>query len=175
MTFELIKHNEIVEEYQGINLNEFQFSNGENLAEENIIEEFIHSNSFKEESLKEIEMNNPDNRDLYLRQAFEIENVSIQDFKKLNKENLVSFLNGFWSSEDWGVFDREDFEIIKVKFIELIRNNNSDSFFLLSKDWFNEGDIRIREPERWIYSYNFLIIWIDKVNNTLLVSEWTYD
>jgi hypothetical protein len=175
MNFELLNHQEIVEEYQGINLNEFKFPELENIIEEELITEFIYSNSYKEDCLTEIKKKYPENKNFFLRQAFEIDNVLIKDFRKLDKKDLINFLNDLWSSDDWGDTDSNDFLIIKDKFIGLLKSTSINSFYLLNKDWFKEGDLRIREPERWIYSYYFLIIWIDKVKNTLLVSEWAYD
>src|SRR5687768_1612046 len=133
MTFELLNHKEFFEKFQGINLNEFQFENDENLLDEKIIEKFIHSHSFKEDCLTDRVRNDPEPNDKYLRQAFEIDNVSFRDFKTLTKEKLINYLNEYFNLDDWGDLDRNDFEIIKNQFFEFIKDENINSFYLIDK------------------------------------------
>ncbi|HEY8562883.1 MAG TPA: hypothetical protein VIL74_21070 [Pyrinomonadaceae bacterium] len=171
--FELKSQKEIDENYQGINISEFTYVNSDNISEENLIVSFIHSKSFAEDSRREIIKNDTANRP-FLRQAFEINLVSISDFKQLDKNGIKKFLDDYAEADDWGE-DGNDFIKIKDGFIELLKGVESNYFYLLSKEWFEETDEKLREPENWIYTYYFLIIWIDKANKILTVSEWTYD
>jgi hypothetical protein len=52
---------------------------------------------------------------------------------------------------------------------------NPDSFYLISKDWYAKNDVRLREPENWIFIYYFMIVWIDYSKSTLTICEWTYE
>ena len=53
-TFKLNFQKEIDEDYQGINISEFKYSNPEYLSEESLIDLFVHSESFTKESRREI-------------------------------------------------------------------------------------------------------------------------
>lgn len=86
--FELKSQEEIDEKYQGINLSKFKFSDNKNDSEEELIDDFIHSKSFTEESCREI-IKNHTGEIPFLRQAFEIDLVKIKDLK--NSIKRVSF------------------------------------------------------------------------------------
>lgn len=160
-------------DYQGVNISEFSYSNTENLSEDNLIDFFIHSKSFTEESRREIIKNDKENRP-FLRQAFEIDFLKLDDFKQTDKKGVIKFLNDYTEEDDWKS-DKDDFIKIKDKFIESLKFVESDNFYLISKEWFDEKDQILREPESWIYAYYFLIIWLNTANGKLTVSEWTYD
>ncbi|HXH69201.1 MAG TPA: hypothetical protein VNI60_02520 [Pyrinomonadaceae bacterium] len=172
--FKLNSQKEIDENYQGINISEFTYSNDENLSKDDLIDYFIHSNSFAEESRREIIKNHTGDIP-FLRQAFEIDFVKISDFKIVNKNGVVQFLNVYSEEVDWGDTDGIDFIKLKDRFIEFLKIIQSDKFYLISKEWFDENDKRLRHEENWIYSYYFLIIWTDEISKTLTISEWTYD
>ncbi len=78
--FKLNSQKEIDEDFQGINLSEFTYSNFENLSDENLLDSFIHLSSFTEESRRE-RIKNHTGDIPFLRQAFEIDFVEINDFK----------------------------------------------------------------------------------------------
>lgn len=171
--FKLNSQKEIDEDYQGVNISEFIFSNAENLSEVNLIDSFIHSKSFTEESRREIIKIDTENRP-FLRQAFEIELVKVDDFKQTDEKGLLKFVNDYADKEDWKT-DKNDFIKIKDRFLGFLENVSSKNFYIISKEWYDQNDKRLRQEESWIYIYYFLIIWIDKSNKTLTVSEWTYD
>lgn len=172
--FKLNSQKEIDEECQGINLSEFAFSNDQKLEEVELIDFFIHSKSFTDESRREIVKNDTENRP-FLSQAFEIDLIKIKDFRKYSKNELIKFLNDYAEADDWGDTDGDDFVKLKDRFLEFLKAVKSDNFYIISKEWFDEKDKKLREPENWIYLYYFLIIWIDEANKTLTISEWTYD
>ncbi len=171
--FKLNYQKEIDEDYQGVNISEFTYTNAENFSEENLIDLFVHSKSITEESRREIIKKDTENRP-FLRQAFEIDLVKMVDFKQVDKNGLIKFLNDYSEEDDWET-DKDDFIKIIDKFVEFINTVQSNNFYIISKDWFDEKDIRLRQEESWIYIYYFLIIWIDEATQILTVSEWTYD
>jgi hypothetical protein len=173
-TFKLNSQKEINEDYQGINISQFTYSNAENVSEEFLIDLFFHSKSFTEESIREIIKNDTENRP-FLRQAFEIDLIKMDDFKQTDKNKIIEFLNDYGNTNDWGDTDGDNFIKLKDKFLEFLTNVKSNNFYLISKEWFDENSEKVREPENWIYSYYFLIIWIDEIDKILTVSEWTYD
>ncbi len=171
--FELKSQREINEDYQGVTISEFAFLKSEDFIERELIDYFIHSTSFTEESRSE-RIKNYTGDIGFLRQAFEIELLKINDFKQTDKDGVSKFLNDY-AEEDWGDTDGNDFVNIKNKFIEFLSDVDSNSFYIISKEWFDENDKLLREPENWCYMYYFLIIWLDEKNKTLTVSEWKYD
>lgn len=172
-TFKLNFQNEIDKDFQGINISEFKYSNAEYHSEENLIDSFVHSESFTEESRREI-IKNHKGAIPFLRQSFEIDLVKMDDFKQVDKNGLIKFLNDYSEVDDWET-DRDNFIDIKDRFFEILENVQSKNFYKISKEWFDQNDKRLRQEESWIYTYYFLIIWIDEFKKTLTVSEWTYD
>ena len=172
-TFKLNFQKEIEEDYQGINISEFRYSNPEYLSEESLIDLFVHSESFTKKSRREIIKNHKGDIP-FLRQAFEIDLVKMDDFKQVDKNGLIKFLDDYTEEDDWET-DRDDFIKIKDRYFEFLENVQSKNFYIISKEWFDQNDKRLRQEESWIYTYYFLIIWIDEIKKILTVSELTYD
>lgn len=167
--FKIKRHLEIDEDYQGINLTEFELLDEDYFSNEELLNQFIHSTHFTFDSLRDIIKN----KSGFLGQAFNSEVISSNDFKKLTKKQTLEFLDEFENDDSWGV-DRKDFTVLKDKFISLIEDVKNSTFYVLIKDWFKKPDDRVNE-NGWFYSYYFLIIWIAKEKSTLTISEWTYD
>lgn len=183
LEFKLISQKEIEGHCQGINLSEFTYSNDGKISEAKLIDFFIHSSSFKEESRKE-RIKNHTGDCPYLRQAFEIDLVKLSDFKKFDKSGVIQFLNNFVElnesrAKDATVertnYDKAVFSSLKDTFLESLKDVESDSFYIISKKWFNRDDKRVRQVEHDNFVYYFLIIWTNVMNKTLTVSEWTFD
>ena len=98
----------------------------------------------------------------------------MDDFKQVDKNGLIKFLDDYAEEDDWET-DRDDFIKIKDRYFEFLENVQSKNFYIISKEWFDQNDKRLRQEESWIYTYYFLIIWIDEIKKILTVSEWTYD
>lgn len=73
------------------------------------------------------------------------------------------------------IFDNAIFSGLKDRFLESMKDVESDSFYLISKKWFDRNDKRVRQVEYDNFVYYFLIIWTEEINETLTVSEWTFD
>jgi len=170
--FQFIRQECKDQNHQGICLTEFSFLRSNDFSEEQMIDSFLHSPHFSFESLRGVVKRNPENP--FLRQAFEPKEILIGDFKKYTKEQVVNFLAEFANEDDWGN-DRDDFLIIKNQFLEILTPTQSESFYVINKDWFVESDFKIREPENSVFLYYFLVLWIDCKNSTLTISEWTHD
>jgi len=173
-TFELIRHLEIDEAFQGINLTEFHYSNENPLPNYQLLDSFIHSKHFTSDSLRDVVTNDTGNRS-FLRQAFENLAINFNDFKELTKEEVIKLLTDFSLENDWGDTDLGDFMILKDNFIDLTKDVEAETFYLINKDWFDKTDNRVRQPEGEIFIYYFLILWIDKQKKTLTITEWTYN
>lgn len=171
--FKLNSQKAIDEDYQGVNISEFTFSNFENLSEAELVDAFIRSKSFTEESQRE-QIKNHTGDIPFLRQAFEIDFVKLRDFKTVDKNGVLQFLNDFAQEDNWGDTDGGDFIKLKNRFLNFLKIVQSNKFYIISKEWFDQNDERLRQEESWVYTYYFLIIWIEG-NKTLTVSEWTYD
>lgn len=171
-TFELKRHIEIDESYQGINLTEFAFEAEELIANDQIVDTFIRSKHFSYDSLRNCVKAEPNKG--YLRQAFDVDKIKITDFKKSDKQGVTKFLIDFINEPDWGG-DRNEFAKLLERYFEIHNGFADNEFYILSKDWFNKEDERVVEPESWVYTYYFLIISVDRKSNLLTLTEWTYD
>lgn len=110
--------------------------------------------------------------------------VKLIDFKKFDKKGVIQFLNDFDELNETRVkdatvegmiFDKAIFSGLKDRFLESLKDVESDSFYLISKKWFDRNDKRVRQVEYDNFVYYFLIIWTEEINETLTVSEWTFD
>lgn len=171
-TIETKRHIEINEGYQGINLTEFAIRVDQQISNEQVIDNFIRSKQFTYDSLHDCVKAEPENG--FLRQAFNIEKIKIDDFKKTNNEGVIKFLITILNEPDWGD-DRNDFSKLLNRYFEIHNNFGDSSFYILSMSWFDLEDERVLKPERLVYSYYFLIISIDRKINSLTLSEWSYD
>ncbi len=172
-TFETIRHIEINENYQGINLTEFSILTDNYIDNNQIIQTFIRSTNFSFDSLRDVIKYNSENKP-YLIRAFDIDRINISDFKKKSKEETSTFLYDFINQSDWGD-DRNEFAKLLDKYFEIHDRLGDNDFYIISKDWFDKGDERVFELESLIYSYYFLIISVDRSLNLLTLTEWTYD
>lgn len=172
INFQLQNQQCIDHNYQGICLTNFLVITTEDVSEEQLLEQFIHSTTFSYYSLREVIKQNPEQP--YLRQAFDPSLLSIHDFTRGSKAQVVKFLLDF-ENEKWGDDDKDDFIFIKNLFLIILDSVTADCFFIINKDWFAKGDAKVLEPYDWVYVYYFLIIWIEKGNRFLTISEWTYD
>ncbi|PZX53114.1 hypothetical protein LV84_03321 [Algoriphagus ratkowskyi] len=171
-TFETKRYIEIEENYQGINLTEFEFKVDEHIDNDKIVDTFIRSKQFSFNSLRDCMKAEPDKG--YLGQAFNIKKIKISDFKKTDKKGTVKFLVDFLHEPDWGD-DRNDFAKILGRYFIIHNGFVENDFYIISKDWFDKDDEKIIEPQSWVYTYYFLIILVDRHSNLLTLSEWTYD
>lgn len=172
MTFENKRHIEIDEGFQGINLTEFSVAADEGVISEEIVDAFIKTEQFAFESLRECIKKEPNKG--YLRRAFDFEKIKVADFKKYSKKETEKFLMDFLNETDWGD-DRTDFVKLLDRYLEIHNQFNNNDFFIISKAWFKKEDERLMEPEKWIYTYCFFIISVDRASSLLTMTEWTYD
>lgn len=174
-TFDIKRHIEINESYQGINLTEFYFESDKDIDNDTLVDIFIRSTHFSVDCLADVVKNNPENKP-YLRQAFDIDKITIADFKIYNKEGVAEYLLDILNDIDyWGDNDREDFKKFLDNYFVIYNKFNDIQFYIISIDWFGEKDQKIVEPESWIYGYYYLIISVDRNTNLFTLSEWAYD
>jgi len=172
ITFKTKRHIEIDESYQGINLTEFAIEVDEQIDTDKIVDTFIRSKQFSFDSLRDCIKFGPDKG--YLKRAFNFDKVSITDFKKTDKNGASKFLEDFINETDWGD-DRDDFAKLLDRYAEVHNRIPESESYIISKDWFDEDDEKLVEPESWCYNYYFLIIYVDRNSRTLTFTEWTYD
>lgn len=171
-TIDTKRHIEINEGYQGINLTEFAIGVDELISNDQIVDTFIRSKQFLFDSLRDCVKAELDKG--YLRQAFNIDKIKINYFKKTDKQGVSKFLFDFVNEPDWDD-DRNEFAKLLDRYFEIHNEFGDNEFYILSKDWFDKEDERVIEPESWVYTYYFLIISVDRKSNLLTLTEWTYD
>lgn len=172
-TCEVKQHIEVHENFQGFNLTEFSFSDNEGLSCEELVELFIRSTHYKFDCLPDVVKADTHNKP-YLRQAFDTNEICISDFKKFDKLGISNYLLDFLNAPDW-TDDRKEFEILHGKYLEIHNQLADADFFVISKEWFEQGDKRVLEPENWCYNYYFLILYLNKSTSSLILTEWAYD
>ena len=171
-TFETKGHREIDVSYQGINLTEFFFVADNQIDNDQIVDTFIRTKHFSYDSLRDCIKKEPNKG--YLRQAFNIDKIKINDFRKFSKEETIKFLVDYLNEADWGD-DRDEFATLLDNYFEIHNQFGDNDFYVISKDWFYRDDERVIEPESWCYTYYFLIISVDRNLNLLTLTEWKYD
>jgi hypothetical protein len=137
------------------------------------LSDFIHSENFRDERLPFIIKKNFGNPDRFLRGSFNEELLKATDFKVLNKEDLLEYLEDYSKHESWKD-DREEFKSLLHKFNGFFINEDPDEIFLINKEWFNKGE-KILSSDSEYYIYSFLMIWFDKPRKQINVCEWNYD
>ena len=172
MIFEINRHIEIDENYQGVNLTEFSFTVTDEPNNDLLVDNFMRSKQFSYGSLRDCVKKEPEKG--YLRRAFNIDRIKVTDFKKTDKEGTSKFLFNFVNEPNWGD-DRNEFVKLLDRYFEIHSEFEDNDFYILSKDWFDKDDERLIEPVSWCYTYYFLIISVDRKSNLLTLTEWTYD
>jgi len=167
-----IKHIEIWEGYQVVNLTQFALEVDDSTVSDQIVADFILSKQFSFDCLLDCVKAEPNKT--YLRQAFYIDKIQVTDFKKTDKQGVSEFLSDFLNEPDWGD-DRNDFVKLRDRYFEVYSEWENKEFYILSTNWFDKEDKRVVDPESWIYTYYFLIISIDRPSNILTFTEWAYD
>jgi hypothetical protein len=172
MKITYLRQNEIRSEYQVIFWYIFLVEDISEWEETQLIE-FVHSDYFKEFVKPDIVKQTPSERNRFLKGAFNLSNLGFTDFRVFEKEGLIRFFNEYAQSGDWGE-DRTEFITIMNSFNHLIENETINKFFLISKEWFRQGD-QILSQDSEIYTYYFLILWVNTARKTINVCEWNYD
>jgi len=166
------RHIEINEGFQVINLTEFAIGVDKQICNDEIIDNFIRSKQFSFDCLRDCVKAEPDKG--YLRQAFDIDKININDFKKTDKKGVSKFLFDFINEPNWGN-DRNEFAKLLDRYFIIHNEFGDNEFYILSKNWFDKEDERVIEPESLIYIYYFLIISLDRKSSSLTLIEWAYD
>ena len=170
--FTLSTHSEFAQDYQGFAWTEFALElDGQEDADQ-LVEAFIHSKAYSYDSLYDCIKAKPNSG--YLERAFDFDAAGLSDFKKTDNAGACKFLLEFKDEGFWGN-DVNQYEKLLESYFEILDKNSKAKFYLISKDWFPSGDPKVFEPQAWCYTYYFLIISVDLVSKTLVLSEWNYD
>lgn len=172
MKITYLSQNEIRSGYQVIFWYTFSMENVVRQEDFNLIE-FVRSEYFKEHVKPEIVKQGQSKTYPFLEGAFNLANLDSKNFKVLKKEGLVRFFNEYAQSDDWGQ-DRAGFIDIKDRFYPLLQQHAADEIFLISKEWFRKND-RVLSEDSDVYTYYFLIVWMDTDDKVVNVCEWSYD
>jgi hypothetical protein len=172
MEIAFLGQHEIRSEYQVIFWYTFSIE-GISKKEEDFLIEFIHSSYFKEFGKPSIVKQSQSTSDRFLQGAFNLGNLDITNFKAFDRKGLVQFFKEYSQSPDWGE-DRKEFVTIMKRFGKLLEKEKNDHFFLISKEWFRQGD-QILNADSEFYTYYFLIMWLNIGEKTINICEWNYD
>lgn len=75
---------------------------------------------------------------------------------------------------DWSE-DKNEFAKLLNKYLEIHDQLPDANSYVISKDLFDKDSKKVLEPDNRVYTFYFLIIYIDKNLQTLLITEWTCD
>jgi hypothetical protein len=179
MLLKKLKQEKFDADYQGATITTFSYE-----GQLEVID-FINSEYFRIDCTRDdIKVKPLQQQDNYLKSAFNLEKLSSQDFKALTLSGLIAFFDKY-TTEEWGESDREDFIIVWNKLKNYLSQlGDSFMFFLISKEWFENqesrrnpenADIRLKEPEFWIYGYYFIAVGISKAKKELIAIIMFYD
>jgi len=135
--------------------------------------DFICSESFRENCLPFIIKKKPKEGSRFLQRAFNQDSLNISDFRILTKEDVLLFFSDYATSDGWND-DREDFITLMNGFNEIFKEEPTDHFFLISKEWFDKGN-KILSADSEFYIYYFLMVWFDTDKKIINICEWVYD
>jgi len=170
--FAITSHLEFSQDYQGFAWTEFAIEgNGQEDADQ-IVAEFLNSTAYSYDSLYDCIKAKPNSG--YLERAFDFDVAGLADFKKTDNAGVCKFLLEFKEEGFWGE-DVKQYTKLLESYFEIHDKNSKAEFYIISKDWFPSGDPKVSEPQAWCYTYYFLIISVDLVSRTLVLSEWNYD
>lgn len=171
--FKIKKHFEINEQYQGANITEFYYSNPFDSGNDDILNDFLHSNVIENDCIRDIVKNSP-HKEEYLKGAFTISEIDANDFKKSSREEVKKFLSDILLEPDWHE-DIDDFKKILNRFMTYLDNLKTENYYTISKTWFDESNSKKITPESWVYIYYFIILWIDNESKILGFAEFDSD
>ena len=111
----------------------------------------------------------------YLIGLFKSNELTKHDFKFLPHDAIYYYLDGYSDSEeDWGD-NKQTFKSL----LEYFKNETLsiiDGCYLINKEWFSVESKKIRIREYSLYDFYFIIVWVDKNNDSLVhISEWFGD
>ncbi len=150
-------------------INEFHVL--KDFAFKNLFDSDVFDNEIQPDHVKDSQ----DDMNGYLKGLFYSNKLSIDDFKFLNSNSIYFYMEGFSDSEqEWGD-DKLLFKKLLEEFKE-ISKGNLDGSYLINKEWFSKESDKVRNREFTLYDYYFIIIWMDKNDESkLYISEWFSD
>ncbi len=181
-TFKNISKIEVSTEELGFSINEYKFYEFE--SEPDIITSFFKDDFYKREDFSNVIRYslrfNKDDKDSFLKTAYNLKKIECSDFHKLSKSEALEFI---WNNISiWKERKIEEETILFDKVKLFINFSEAKNYYVISKDFFNQSLDQnykcISEKlvyDATIYEYYFLIAWVDMINNTLTISEFLYD
>lgn len=127
------------------------------------LSDFITSTSFHFDILPSFVKENPGKG--YLQNLVNPEYIQQSDFKLFDSIGLNDYLSKYFQSFiEW----KKECDASKLlnRFFDLTSKNLSD-VYLLDKKWFDEGSLKVNEPEFMIYDDFLQMIWFNKQRTKL--------
>ena len=159
----------------GICLTQFSKIDFTKENDEDFLNMFLKTKFFSYDCLPKVVKTNTDLSKKYLRPAFDENKIFASDFKTFDKLNLISFFHDFTNDKDMGEEFGNEIRQVWKSLSRILVAENSDKYFLLNKEWFKKGNIKVNDPDGLIYTYYILLIWLDRKNNKLTVCTWYAD
>lgn len=141
---------------------------------DDFLEYFLQSKYFINDCLPFFIKKYPKPTFRYLKHAFREDQLKANDFRIFNKVELLNYFENYSNDESWGD-DRNDYIVLMNNFKKIISKENCDYYFVINKEWFPNNSNKLYSDSADLYSYYFLILWIDVENKFLNVCEWNYD
>ncbi|PWU02601.1 MAG: hypothetical protein C5B52_05115 [Bacteroidetes bacterium] len=172
MEFNLINSTIEIQGEQSKYMYEFSIVGADDYGNE-LIDTFLNSKYYREDCNISASQANKTNNNLFAGHAFDDKLINLEYFRKIKKVELIDFFNEYQSETNWGK-DHADFVKIWNKFKQFIVHETVSEFYLISKEWFEKGDPILAEISM-VYTYYFLIIWLDETTQKIKLVEWKYD
>ncbi|XZF14672.1 hypothetical protein ACTHGU_00900 [Chitinophagaceae bacterium MMS25-I14] len=179
MDFRFVFQEEEARFYHGLNFCRFSLDEFDVLPDDAaILDAFFMSAAFNQEFRSAI-IKRAGNHEAFLRKAFNSEVLRSGHFKIVAGVDLQKYFNIWTAPEyrlgEWGKEDRDAFLFMKNRVFDLLPLPDHAYFFFADKDWFDEKDPVINDPEHWVYGYYVLVFFLDREKRELTALEWYND
>lgn len=176
--FQILTRSETNSIYSSYSINEYDLD--EPADKEQVLKDFLKAENFKHEDFhKIIRLNNDPGRN-FLGHALNLEQIEVADFKKFTKKELLAFFRETLKPAVPAAALREE-ERLQAKFISMLATIETDSLYLISRDFFDTSlphevyfDTHKLLYDGIIYDPYFLLCWFSE-KHILSVCEYLSD
>lgn len=165
--FRILTRSETNSIYSTFSINEYEVDTGPD--KEQIIKDFLKPENFKHEDFHKIIRHNEDASRNFLGHALNLEQITLSDFKKFNKNEALDFFDKDFKSTA-STITRED-KRLQVKFISTLTSVDSNLFYVISRNFFDTTlsyEVYFEDHKLLydgiVYDAYFLVLWFTEEN-----------
>ncbi|MDB5199506.1 MAG: hypothetical protein JWO92_1469 [Chitinophagaceae bacterium] len=181
-TFKNISQIEVSSAEFSFSINEYKFYEFD--SEPDIIASFFKDEFYKREdfsrSMRAAIQFYKEDINSYLKPAFNLKKIGVDDFHKLSKSEALEFI---WNNISiWQERKIEEETILFEKVKLFLNASEVENYYVISKDFFDQTLDEKHNPisekivfDATIYGYYFIVTWVEIPKNIITVSQFEYD